>query len=77
MMAIQIIFCKQMKHLHTIKLPAAIEPVTSYRGDSRVIEGWKNREQWVATVREQRLWRCNICDEYFQTLGEAKEHRHG
>jgi hypothetical protein len=66
-----------MKNLTTIKLPAHIEPVTSYRGDSRVIEGWKNREQRLATVREQRLWRCLKCDEYFQTLAEAREHKHG
>jgi hypothetical protein len=65
-----------MKNLTTIRLPAAIEPVTSYRGDSRVIDGWMGRQQRIATVREQRLWRCNICDKYFQTLGEAKEHKH-
>jgi hypothetical protein len=54
------------------KLPKNIKPVTSYRGDSRVI---KNNN--LARVKEQRLWHCKVCDAYFQTLGEAREHRHG
>jgi hypothetical protein len=66
-----------MKNLINQRLPRNLESVTSYRGDSRVIEGWMGRQQRLATVREQKLWRCKVCDEYFQTLAEAKEHRHG
>ena len=66
-----------MKNLITTKLPRGIEAVTSYRGDLKVIEGWMGRQQRLAVVREQRLWHCKVCDEYFQTLSEAKEHRHG
>jgi hypothetical protein len=66
-----------MKNLINQRLPQNLESVTSYRGDSRVIEGWMGRQQRIATVREQRLWRCKRCDEYFQTLAEAREHKHG
>lgn len=66
-----------MKKLINTKLPRNLESVTSYRGDSRVIEGWMNRQQRLAIVKEQRLWHCKVCDEYFETLGEAREHRHG
>jgi len=66
-----------MKNLTGQRLPPQIECVTSYRGDSRTVMGWLDRLQRVATVKEQRLWRCKRCDEYFQTLGEAKEHKHG
>ena len=66
-----------MKNLINQRLPQNLESVTSYRGDSRVIEGWMGRQQRIATVREQKLWRCKVCDEYFQTLGEAKGHQHG
>mgnify|MGYP007091122219 FL=1 len=59
------------------KLPPSIELVSSLRGDSRVFQGWQGRDQYVAKVTEQSLWRCKKCDEYFQTLGEAREHRHG
>jgi hypothetical protein len=59
------------------KLPLHIESVTSYRGDSCLTIGWLNREQRVAKVKEQMLWRCKRCDEYFQTLAEAREHKHG
>jgi hypothetical protein len=60
-----------------MKLPKEIKEVKSYRGEPRTIEGWLGREQMLAIVKEQNLWHCKICDEYFQTLGEAKEHRHG
>jgi hypothetical protein len=66
-----------VKNLINQRLPRNLESVTSYRGDSRVIEGWRGRQQRLATVREQRLWHCKTCDEYFQTLGEAREHKHG
>ncbi len=59
------------------RLPPNIESVTSYRGDFCLTIGWLNREQRVAKVKEQRLWRCKRCDEYFQTLAEAREHKHG
>jgi rubrerythrin len=55
-----------------LNLPKNILPVTSYRGDLRVI-----KNQNLARIKEQRLWRCKVCGEYFQTLGEAKEHQHG
>ena len=66
-----------MKNLINTRLPRNIESVTSYRGDSRVIEGWQDRQERLARVREQRIWHCKVCDEYFETLAEAKEHRHG
>jgi hypothetical protein len=58
--------------MKNLKLSQNIASVTSYRGDSRVI---KNHN--LARIREQKLWHCKVCDKYFQTLGEAKEHRHG
>jgi len=54
-----------------------IECVTALRGDSRVLQGWHGRDEYIARVTKQLLWRCKVCDMYFQTLGEAKEHKHG
>ena len=58
-------------------LPHNLERVASLRGDSRVVIGYQGRQQNLAKVTEQVLWRCKVCDEYFQTLGEAKEHNIG
>jgi hypothetical protein len=49
----------------------------SQRGDSRVVIGWQGREQRLARVTVQYVVRCKVCDEYFDTLGEAKEHNIG
>lgn len=53
-----------------------IESVMALRGDSRVFQGWQGRDQYVAKVTRQELWRCKVCDMYFQTLAEAKGHKH-
>jgi hypothetical protein len=56
------------------RLPSSLESVMSLRGDSRVLTSYRGREQNLAKVTRQILWRCKVCDEYFETLGEAKEH---
>ena len=58
-------------------LPSNLESVMALRGDSRVVKGYRGRDQNLARVTVQYVLRCKICDEYFDTLGEAKEHNIG
>jgi hypothetical protein len=59
------------------KTPKNLERVMSLRGDSRVITGYQGKDQNLAKVTRQVLWHCKVCDQYFETLGEAKEHSIG
>lgn len=49
----------------------------SLRGDSRVLTSYQGKQENLAKFTRQVLWRCKVCDEYFETLGEAKEHNIG
>lgn len=59
------------------RLPSNLESVMSLRGDSRVLTGYQGKQENLAKFTRQVLWRCKVCDEYFETLGEAKEHNIG
>lgn len=61
----------------TRPLPKGIELVKSYEGNRREVSGWNGRIQDSARVRVQMFWRCTTCGEYFDNLGEAKEHKIG
>lgn len=57
------------------KLPPNIECVTAYQAVSRLSnDGWMGKQKHRAKVTVSYVYRCKVCDDYFQTLGEAKEH---
>lgn len=68
---------KHMSNSNPSKTPKNIKRVMSLRGDSRVLIGYQGRQQNLAKVTRQILWLCKVCDEYFDTLGKAKEHNIG
>jgi hypothetical protein len=59
------------------KLPSNLESVMSLRGDSRVLTNYQGRDNNLAKITRQIVWHCKICDEFFETLAEAREHKHG
>ena len=68
----------QLTNSQRLRLPKNIERVTAYRGVSRVSnDGWEDKQKHSAKVTVSYVYRCRVCDEYFDSLSEAREHKHG
>ena len=58
----------------TKNLNESIEQVTAYQSNLRQAVIWQDRDESTARVRALAVWRCKVCDVYFNNLKKAEKH---